>query len=165
MLLVAANDVCLIGGKDLGLDLVDADAPSNRFGGALIVAGNHHRADLQFFQQLDGFGTMFSDDIGNGEDGHCAIFTVDAKDRLPFGFQVGHWLGELLSGFRQIAKAADLDEAVCDRSLHAKTTLGFKGGDRGNLQISFASALDDRLADGVFALRLYGSGDGEGFFF
>jgi hypothetical protein len=57
----------LVGGGDVGLDLVDARADGHRAGGDGVVAGQHEDADALAVQGADGLGRGGLDRIGDGE--------------------------------------------------------------------------------------------------
>ena len=54
--LEASYDVDLLGGEDLGDDLVDADLGGDISGGAFVVAGEEHRAETESAETGDRFG-------------------------------------------------------------------------------------------------------------
>src|SRR3546814_948786 len=69
------DDRALLVGKDIGLDVVDAEAPRDRLGGDAIVPSEHDDFDSSFAQRRKRLARRLLDRLGDGDE--TGTLTVD----------------------------------------------------------------------------------------
>ncbi len=71
-------------GENFGEDILDADLGGNCLGGALVVAGDHHRSDPGFFYSVDGLGGVVFDGVRDADEPEKLAVASHRDDSLAF---------------------------------------------------------------------------------